>query len=183
MTGQMSILFLLPLVLIGYFLLVRPQQQQARRQRDLVSSLQVGAEVQTAGGIVGRIIDLDDQFVQLQVGPGTVITFVRGAVQKVISLPESGASDLGAPEAGDQPYGHDPIDLTPAEEPADPEPPASASSLPSDPPAQPGPLFDRPNDQAGQATTSLPVSPPSEPPPPPQWSPDAPPQEGSGDDA
>ena len=90
----MSILFILPLLLIGYFLLVRPQQQQVRRQRDLVSSLQIGAEVQTAGGIVGRIIDLDDQFVQLQVGPGTVITFIRGSVQKVISLPESGASDL-----------------------------------------------------------------------------------------
>jgi preprotein translocase subunit YajC len=165
----MSILFILPLLLVGYFLLVRPQQQQVRRQRDLVSSLQVGAEVQTAGGIVGRIIDLDDQFVQLQVGPGTVITFIRGSVQKVISLPDSGASDLGAPEPGDQPYGNESIDLSEAEPSAGPT-------------AQPGPLFDTPADQAGEATTSLPVSPPSDPPPPPQWSAGTA-SEGTGEDA
>ena len=172
----MSILFILPIVLIGYFLLVRPQQQQVRRQRDLVSSLQVGAEVQTAGGIVGRIIDLDDQFVQLQVGPGTVITFVRGAVQKVISLPDSDAVDLGVPEPGDQPYGVASIDLS--DDAGSPGSPAPESG----PSAQPGPLFDSPSDQAGQATTSLPVSPPSEPSPPPSWSPGAP-EQGSGEDA
>lgn len=169
----MSILFILPLLLIGYFLLVRPQQQQVRRQRDLVSSLQIGAEVQTAGGIVGRIIDLDDQFVQLQVGPGTVITFIRGSVQKVISLPESGASDLGPAEPGDQPYGNESIDLS------DPKPAAEPTSGTT---AQPGPLFDTPGDQAGEATTSLPVTPPSDPPPPPQWSPGEA-SEGTGEDA
>ena len=169
----MSILFILPLLLIGYFLLVRPQQQQVRRQRDLVSSLQVGAEVQTAGGIVGRIIDLDDQFVQLQVGPGTVITFIRGAVQKVISLPESGASDLGAPEPGDQPYGTASIDLSEPEPAAEPSPGSGA---------QPGPLFDSPGDPAGEPTSTLPVTPPSDPPPPPQWAPGAPSEE-KGEDA
>lgn len=169
----MSILFILPLLLIGYFLLVRPQQQQVRRQRDLVSSLRIGAEVQTAGGIVGRVVDLDDQFVQLQVGPGTVITFIRGAVQKVISLPEAEAAELGGVEPGDQPYGNEAIDLS------EPDPTTEASPGPS---AQPGPLFDTPGDQAGEATTSLPVSPPSDPPPPPRWSPGGS-SEGSGDDA
>lgn len=172
MTGHMSILFILPLLLIGYFLLVRPQQQQVRRQRDLVSSLQIGAEVQTAGGIVGRILDLDDQFVQLQVGPGTVITFIRGAVQKVISPPEGGMTDSALAEPGDQPYGTESIDLTQAE--PVPEPPAG-------PTARPGPLFDTPGDEAGQATTSLPVTPPSDPSPPPQWSPGASSEESGGD--
>ena len=179
----MSILVLLPIFLIGYFLLVRPQQQQARRQRELVSSLHLGAEVQTAGGIVGRIVDLDDQFVQLQVGPNTTITFVRGAVQKVINMPDTGSMDLGG-QAGDPPYGAEPIDLGEAEptfeppapvpDPPSPEPPAVETGAPAPPvpgQASPGPVFGAADDQAGQPTQFLPVNPPSDPAPPPTWAP------------
>jgi preprotein translocase subunit YajC len=179
----MSILVLLPIFLIGYFLLVRPQQQQARRQRELVSSLHLGAEVQTSGGIVGRIVDLDDQFVQLQVGPNTTITFIRGAVQKVINVPQTGSMDLGV-QAGDAPYGGEPIDLSEADppyeapsqvpDPPTPQPPTGESDDPTPPAggqATSGPIFGGTDDQAGQPTQSLPVNPPSDPAPPPTWAP------------
>ncbi|MHB1853773.1 MAG: preprotein translocase subunit YajC [Acidimicrobiales bacterium] len=170
----MSLLILPLIFVIGYFLLVRPQQQQVRRQRALVSSLHVGAEVQTAGGIVGRIIDLDDQFVQLQVGPGTTITFIRSAVQQVLN-PAEAAADLDDDGPAD-PFGADlPTEegLGLGETPVIVDPPP-----PADPPVvTEGPLLDEPSSAATEptvigpaATQSLPVNPPAATPPPPSWS-------------
>jgi preprotein translocase subunit YajC len=77
--------FLLPLVLMGgifYFLLVRPQQRQRRRQSELLSGLEVGDEVQTIGGMFGTIQEIDDESVTLEVSPGVEIRFVRGAIAR-----------------------------------------------------------------------------------------------------
>ncbi len=76
----MELLF--PLLVLGlmWVLLVRPQQQRVRRQRELVSSLEVGDEVVTAGGAIGRIVELDDDEVRLEVAPGVTMRFVRMAV-------------------------------------------------------------------------------------------------------
>ncbi len=76
----MELLF--PLVFLGlmWFMLVRPQQQRVRRQRELVNSLAVGDEVVTAGGVVGRIVGLDDEHVRLELAPGVVVRFLRMAV-------------------------------------------------------------------------------------------------------
>lgn len=71
-----------PLVFLGlmWFLLVRPQQQRVRRQQELVASLAVGDEVITAGGIIGRIVAVDDDEAHLEVSPGVVMRFLRLAV-------------------------------------------------------------------------------------------------------
>ncbi|HUZ44156.1 MAG TPA: preprotein translocase subunit YajC [Acidimicrobiales bacterium] len=194
----MSSVLILPLIfVIGYFLLVRPQQQQVRRQRALVSSLHVGAEVQTAGGIVGRIIDLDDQFVQLQVGPGTTITFIRSAVQQVLNpadaspdLDETGPADpFGADLPSEEGLGSDEglgLGETPVV-----EPPAPAAA-PEAPIVSEGPLMDEPASVADEptvigpaATQSLPVNPPAAAPPAPSWPPEPAPETrdpGAGDD-
>ncbi len=76
----MELLF--PLLVLGlmWVLLVRPQQQRVRRQRELVSSLQVGDEVITAGGVIGRIVELYDDELRLEVSPGVTMRFVRLAV-------------------------------------------------------------------------------------------------------
>ena len=73
---------LLPLVLLAlmWVLLVRPQQQRVRRQRELVASLEVGDEVVTVGGMVGRIAGLEGEHVQLEVAPGVVLRLLRFAV-------------------------------------------------------------------------------------------------------
>ncbi len=71
-----------PLLLIGavYFLMLRPQQQRVARQRALVSSIEVGDEVVTAGGIIGRVRSLDDERISLEVAPGVELTLLRGAI-------------------------------------------------------------------------------------------------------
>jgi preprotein translocase subunit YajC len=81
---------LLPLLLLGavmWFLLIRPQQQRVRRQQALLQSLEVGDEVITAGGMVGRIRSLDDQRAAIELAPGVVVDFLRGAISQRLVEP------------------------------------------------------------------------------------------------
>ena len=75
---------LIPILLFGflYVLLIRPQQQRVRRQQALVSSVEVGDDVLTAGGIVGRVTGLVDDRVDIEVAPGVTLTFVRAAITR-----------------------------------------------------------------------------------------------------
>ncbi|MDP9071804.1 MAG: preprotein translocase subunit YajC [Actinomycetota bacterium] len=84
-----------PLIFLGlmWVMLVRPQQQRVRRQRELINSLVVGDEVVTAGGIVGRIVGLDDEQVRLEVAPGVTLRLLRLAINaRVGEGPEGPAS-------------------------------------------------------------------------------------------
>ena len=85
--GASGLGLLVPLVLMGvlfYFLLIRPQQRRARAARDLISSVEVGDEIMTAGGILGTVtaMDDDDELLTLEVAPGTRIRVVKRAVQQ-----------------------------------------------------------------------------------------------------
>ena len=93
---------LLPLVLIFavfYFMAIRPQQQRVRAQRALVSSLAVGDEVVTIGGMIGRIVRLDDEIAEVETTPGTILRFRRTAISgKVDSSAGDAAIDQTRPE-------------------------------------------------------------------------------------
>lgn len=72
---------LFPVLVIGamWLLLIRPQQKRAKAQRDLLSALQVGDQIVTVGGIVGRITELDDRELTIR-SESTELRLVRGAV-------------------------------------------------------------------------------------------------------
>jgi preprotein translocase subunit YajC len=76
-------LFLLPIVL-GYFLLWRPQQRRIAAVRSLQSMLNENDDVMTTSGIYGRIKRLGDDDIDLEIAPGTVIRVVRGAIAERI---------------------------------------------------------------------------------------------------
>jgi preprotein translocase subunit YajC len=80
MNGIGSFLPLLILVGVMYFVLIRPQQQRVRAQRALVSSLSVGDEVVTIGGMLGRIVTIDDDVATVETTPGTILRFRRTAI-------------------------------------------------------------------------------------------------------
>lgn len=65
---------------------IRPQQQRLRSQRALIAAVQVGDVVLTAGGVIGRIVSMDDEEVMLDVGRGAPleIRVVRAAVTRRI---------------------------------------------------------------------------------------------------
>jgi preprotein translocase subunit YajC len=78
---------LLPLVLIFvvfYFLLIRPQTKRAKEHREMVARLAAGDEVVTTGGILGRIAEVQDQFITLEIASGVAIAVQRFQVAQLM---------------------------------------------------------------------------------------------------
>jgi len=78
---------LIPLILIFavmYFLLIRPQQKKMKTHQAMVQALGKGDEVITNGGIMGKIVSLDDSFVSVEIAQNVTIKLQRGAVANVI---------------------------------------------------------------------------------------------------
>jgi preprotein translocase subunit YajC len=82
----MSFLPIILLFVILYFLMIRPQMKRAKEQKAMIEALQKGDEVVTAGGLVGRITKLGDQYLTLEIAPSTEIVVQRSAVQ--VPLPK-----------------------------------------------------------------------------------------------
>lgn len=90
--------FLFPILMLGamWFFLLRPQQQRVKRHRALLTTLAVGDEVVTAGGVLGRVVGLTEDRVELEVGPGTTLAVVRPAItQKVAPQGEDAPGPAG----------------------------------------------------------------------------------------
>lgn len=79
-----SLLFMLAIIVLFYFLLIRPQMKRQKEHRQMVENLQVGDEVVTQGGILGRITDLDEQFATVEVADGVKLRVQRHAVGSVV---------------------------------------------------------------------------------------------------
>jgi len=84
--GLMSFLPIILMFVLLYFLMIRPQMKRAKEQKAMIEALQKGDEVITAGGIVGKITKLTDQYVTVEVAPNTEIVLQRSAVQ--VPLPK-----------------------------------------------------------------------------------------------
>ena len=80
----MAFLPMVAIFVVFYFLLIRPQQKKAKEAKAMLEALQKGDEVVTAGGILGRISKLGDQYVTVDVASGTEITVQRGAISQLL---------------------------------------------------------------------------------------------------
>jgi preprotein translocase subunit YajC len=80
-------LSLLPLVLIFgvfYFLLIRPQNKQRKEHRELVANIGVGDECVTGGGVLGKVTEVKDQFVHVQVAEGVELKVQRHTIAAIM---------------------------------------------------------------------------------------------------
>jgi preprotein translocase subunit YajC len=87
--GDSGIIGFLPIILMFallYFLMIRPQMKRAKEQKAMIEALQKGDEVVAAGGLIGRISKITDQYVTLEIAPNTEVVLQRSAVQ--VSLPK-----------------------------------------------------------------------------------------------
>jgi len=67
-----------------YFLLIRPQQKRQKQHREMVGNLKKGDEIVTAGGTLGRISDVSENFVTLEIAEGVEIKVQRHSVQAMM---------------------------------------------------------------------------------------------------
>ena len=78
--GLINLLFLGGFVLIFYFLLWRPQSKRRKEHQALMTGLDKGDEVVTAGGIVGQVNKVEDDFIKIQVADNLELRVQKSAV-------------------------------------------------------------------------------------------------------
>ena len=82
--GLSQIVILVVFVGLFYFMLIRPQQKRMKEQRDMLAKLAVGDEVATTGGLLGRITDLGETVVTLEVAAGVNVRLQRAQISQVL---------------------------------------------------------------------------------------------------
>ncbi len=85
--GDAGLMGFLPIILMFvllYFLMIRPQMKRAKEQKAMFDALQKGDEVVALGGLVGKIVELNDQYATLEISPETKVMVQRPAVQVLL---------------------------------------------------------------------------------------------------
>jgi preprotein translocase subunit YajC len=82
--GLSQILILVVFVAIFYFMLIRPQQKRLKDQQAMLAKLAAGDEVVTSGGILGRITEVGDPFVTLEVAEGVRLRVQRSQISQLM---------------------------------------------------------------------------------------------------
>ena len=77
------------LAVLFWFLIIRPQRRRSQLQNRLVDTLERGQDVVTAGGLYGRIKEVGDEDVQLEIAPEIVVRVDKRAVSQVVPEPST----------------------------------------------------------------------------------------------
>ena len=82
---------LIPIVLIFaimYFLVIRPQQKRAKEQQALLASVKRGDEVTLSGGMYGKVTQVEEKTVLVEIARNTQVKFDKGAIQNIVARGE-----------------------------------------------------------------------------------------------
>lgn len=82
--GLMSFLPIILMFAVLWFIMIRPQMKRQKEAKAMMEALAKNDEVVTAGGILGRVIKVSEQYVSLEIAPGTEITVQKSAVTTVL---------------------------------------------------------------------------------------------------
>ena len=80
----MTFLPMIAIFVVFYFLLIRPQQKKAKEAKAMLEALQKGDEGVTAGGLLGRIAKLTDQYASVEIAPNVEISVQRVAIAQLL---------------------------------------------------------------------------------------------------
>jgi len=81
------------MIAIFWFLLIRPQMRQQKQHREKIGGLKKGDQVVTAGGLVGKVLRVDENYVDLELGKGVQVKAVKHTIGEVIPPAGSAAND------------------------------------------------------------------------------------------
>lgn len=91
------LIFLIAMVAVFWFLLIRPQRRRQAAHRALVAQLAPGEEVVTMGGMFGTLKSVADDHVIVEIAPGTEVRIAKDAVSGVVRKEEAAASETEDP--------------------------------------------------------------------------------------
>jgi preprotein translocase subunit YajC len=79
-----SFVMIAAILFLGYFMLIRPQNKRAKEHRDLLGRLKKGDEIITTGGILAKVVSLDEQYIKVSPADGVELNLQKGAVSAVL---------------------------------------------------------------------------------------------------
>jgi len=83
-SALMQLVPFLLMILIFYFLLIRPQQKQMKERNEMLKSLKPGDKILTNAGLIGTIINIKEQEMEVEIAKGVKVNFVKNAVATVL---------------------------------------------------------------------------------------------------
>jgi preprotein translocase subunit YajC len=98
-------IFILVLLLLMWFLLIRPQRKRQLEQQRMIDALRVGQEVVTAGGLYGTVTAVEEDEVRLEIADGLEVRIAKRAVAGIVGGDEEEPAELeegGGTEPADE---------------------------------------------------------------------------------
>ncbi len=127
--SYMSILLIVGLIAIFYFMLIRPQQKRMRQQMELMNNLRSGDDVMTSSGIYGTIVEIEEDTILLEISEDVQMRMAKSAIAKTFTVrdepeeeeqEEEEPEEATAEEAGETPAEEGEQAAAPGEEPGSP---------------------------------------------------------------
>ena len=88
-----SLLFFLPLIVLFYFLIFRPQQQRAKQHQAMIGGLKRGDQIVLSSGIIGKVVRVEDKEIGLEVAQGVTVKVVKAMIADVRARGEPAAAN------------------------------------------------------------------------------------------
>ena len=86
--GLISLVPIILIFAIMYFLMIRPQQKKVKEHRAMVEALRRGDQVVTSGGLIGKVTKVADAEVEVELAPNVKVRVVRSTISQVVSKTE-----------------------------------------------------------------------------------------------
>lgn len=82
--GTFSLIMIVGIFVLFYFMLIRPQNKRAKEHRELINQVKVGDEVVTLGGVLGKVISVEELYLKLSIAEGVEVSLQRSAISSVL---------------------------------------------------------------------------------------------------
>ena len=91
--GWLQFLPIVGMVAIFWFLIIRPQMRQQKAHREKISAVKKGDQVVTAGGLLGKVIKVDDQYAEIEIAQGVRVKAVKATIGDIVAPGGTPAND------------------------------------------------------------------------------------------
>ncbi|WP_128892270.1 preprotein translocase subunit YajC [Erythrobacter sp. HKB08] len=78
---------------VFWFLLIRPQMRQQKEHREKIASIKKGDQVVTAGGLVGKVVKVDDDYADIEIAQGVRVKAVKATIGDIVPPGGKAAND------------------------------------------------------------------------------------------
>ena len=82
--GSFSIIMMVGIFVLFYFMLIRPQNKRAKEHKNLINQIKVGDEIITSGGILAKVTNVTEQYLKVNITDGVDVNIQRAAVSTVL---------------------------------------------------------------------------------------------------